>query len=144
MLFIWLLFKYGWKFNFSHFSLVKLNLNYFFNRFSEIKFFNYFSKLPGIQLCKIKEIINEKSHHLCWWFLNLIAVLYHLINRFKFPTDCFNSWVFFSFQNVHEFFHAKRDLDILWTDRLEWVSEFMRNCSVGNSQELVLCMNLLI
>ena len=63
------------KIDLEEVSLKFLNLDYFFNSFSEIKLRTIFSELALFQLSKIKNVIDEEAQNLGARLLNLYIIL---------------------------------------------------------------------
>jgi hypothetical protein len=65
------------EFDSRHSSFVILNRDHFFNCISDIKLCNYFSEFTSIDLSEIKEIIDQKAHHVGGGILDGITLLNH-------------------------------------------------------------------
>jgi len=67
----------GFEFDSRHFSFVILNRDHFFDRIPDIKLCNYLSEFSSIDLCEIKEIIDQKAHHVSGGILDGITLRNH-------------------------------------------------------------------
>jgi len=139
-----LIFINAFKLYSHHVSLVLLDGNDLVNRFFDVELFDILSKLASIQLSKVKEVVNKEAHQGARGILNLVALLYHLANVSDLFIQATSQCAFVLLHQVLQLLQTELDLDVLGIDGLQRVSELMRDGGIGNGQELILSMHIIV